>query len=370
VDGGGADGAGGEGAHAAAITIKTTEVATSARMRPRELSSSMRVRDARDDAARGTLAIASERRVDVTNTQKDGAQAAMETELLALRQKVDDLTRSEAELKTYLAAMNDVVVVTDWEGRYLKIAPTNPELLIKPGDELIGKTFYEVFDKDLADQLLSDVRCALETKQPMTIEYALPIGGQQRWFLGSITPMPEGRALFIGRDNTQRKHIEQALRGRLEEVIRTQAAALAELSTPLIPISDDIVVMPLIGVLDSQRVQQVMSTLLAGISERRAHVAILDITGVSVVDTQVANALIRAARAAKLLGATVVLTGIRPEVSRTLVGIGVDLEDIATRGTLQSAISHAMSLREEATGGGFERRPREDGERGERDERD
>jgi PAS domain S-box-containing protein len=315
---------------------------------------------------RGTLAIASERRVDVTDTQQGGAQAAIETELLALRQRVDDLARSEAELKTYLAAMNDVVVVTDWEGRYLKIAPTNPELLVKPGDELLGKTFYDVFDKDLADQLLSDVRCAIETKQPVTVEYTLAIGGQTKWFLGSITPMAEGRALFIGRDNTERKHIEQALRGRLEEVIRIQAAALAELSTPLIPISDDIVVMPLIGVLDSQRVQQVMSSLLTGISERRAHVAILDITGVSVVDTQVANALIRAARAARLLGATVVLTGIRPEVSRTLVGIGVDLEDIATHGTLQSAISHAMSLREERARGG-ERDERDD--RNDRDER-
>jgi len=91
----------------------------------------------------------------------------------------------------------------------------------------------------------------------------------------------------------------------------------------------------------------VMSTLLEGISTSGAAVAILDITGVSVVDTQVANGLIRAARAASLLGAEVVLTGIRPEVARTLVGLGADLHDIVTRGTLQSGIAYAMSRRDE-----------------------
>jgi rsbT co-antagonist protein RsbR len=76
--------------------------------------------------------------------------------------------------------------------------------------------------------------------------------------------------------------------------------------------------------------------------ETHAQVAILDITGVPVVDTQVANALLRAAQAVKLLGAQVVLTGIRPEVAQTLVGLGVDLGDIVTRGTLQSGIAFAL----------------------------
>lgn len=101
--------------------------------------------------------------------------------------------------------------------------------------------------------------------------------------------------------------------------------------------------MPLIGVLDSQRMQQVMATLLTGISERRARAAILDVTGVSVVDTHVANGLLRAARAAELLGSKVVLTGIRPDVAQSLIGVGVSLEGIVTRGTLESGIACAMS---------------------------
>lgn len=134
----------------------------------------------------------------------------------------------------------------------------------------------------------------------------------------------------------------EALAAARDEVIRAQEAALRELSTPLIPLSDTAVVMPLIGSIDSTRARQIMETLLEGIASNAANLVILDITGVPIVDTQVANGLIQAAQAAKLLGARVVLTGIRPEVAQTLVGLGVDLRGIVTRSTLQSGIAYAL----------------------------
>ena len=100
--------------------------------------------------------------------------------------------------------------------------------------------------------------------------------------------------------------------------------------------------MPLIGTMDARRVEQVLQTLLEGVSSRRARVVILDITGVSVVDTYVASALIQAAKAVRLLGAEVVLTGIRPDVARTLVGLDLELTHIVTKGTLQAGIAYAM----------------------------
>jgi rsbT co-antagonist protein RsbR len=127
-----------------------------------------------------------------------------------------------------------------------------------------------------------------------------------------------------------------------DQIIRMQTAALAELSTPLIPISDQIMVMPLIGAMDSKRANQVLTTLLSGIESRRARVAILDITGVPVVDTQVARTLMDVARSVGLLGAQVVLTGIRPEVAQTLVGLGVDLSSLVTRSILQDGIAYAL----------------------------
>lgn len=146
----------------------------------------------------------------------------------------------------------------------------------------------------------------------------------------------------FGVDVTERKQAAAQHQRLQDEVIAVQAATLAELSTPLIPISDKIVAMPLIGSIDSARAQRIIDALLAGIGETRAGFAILDITGVALVDTHVADALLKAARAVRLLGADVVLTGIRPEVAQTFVNMGTNLEGVVTRGTLQSGIAFAM----------------------------
>lgn len=151
----------------------------------------------------------------------------------------------------------------------------------------------------------------------------------------------------VSMDITERKQIErEQADGRLrEEVIRMQEARLAELSTPLIPINDEVMVMPLIGGLDGGRAERVIEALLEGVGRNRTRIAILDITGVPTVDTETADALMRAAKAVQLLGAEVVLTGIRPEVAQTLVNLGTDLSRIVTRGSLQSGIAYAMGRR-------------------------
>jgi rsbT co-antagonist protein RsbR len=101
-------------------------------------------------------------------------------------------------------------------------------------------------------------------------------------------------------------------------------------------------VMPLIGAIDTQRAQQIMETLLDGAAQHQARLVILDITGVQVVDTQVAQTFIQAAQAVKLLGAQVMLTGIQPQIAQTLVHLGVDLRDIQTQSSLQAGISAAL----------------------------
>jgi anti-anti-sigma regulatory factor len=128
-----------------------------------------------------------------------------------------------------------------------------------------------------------------------------------------------------------------------EHVIQMQQALLRELSTPLIPITDRVVIMPLVGTMDSSRVQQMMDTLLQGIEQHHAEIAILDITGVQVVDTQVANMFIRSAQAARLLGARVMLTGISPQVAQTLVQLQIDLSSIDTRSSLQAGIAAVLA---------------------------
>ncbi len=149
----------------------------------------------------------------------------------------------------------------------------------------------------------------------------------------------------INRDITELLQAEQERQLLQEQVIAAQQAALRELSTPLMPIAEGVVVMPIIGTIDSTRAQQIMEVLLEGINAHNAEIAILDITGVRVVDIQVAAALLRAAQAARLLGAQVVLSGISAEVAQTLVHIGADLREIVAKQSLQQSIAYALNQR-------------------------
>ena len=146
-------------------------------------------------------------------------------------------------------------------------------------------------------------------------------------------------------EGAERLRAEQERARLQEEVIRMQAAMLEELSTPLIPLSDAVVIMPLVGTIDSKRAEQLLAVVSQGVVSKGARVAIIDITGVPTVDTHVASVLIRASQAVRLLGAEVVLTGIRSRVARALVELGVDLGGLVTRGSLQAGITYAQSRR-------------------------
>lgn len=127
-----------------------------------------------------------------------------------------------------------------------------------------------------------------------------------------------------------------------EEILRAQESIIAELSTPILPILDHVVLIPLIGQMDALRAHHVTEALLKGVSEHRARFAILDITGLPVVDTSFANAMLRCARAVRLLGTTLIITGIRPEVAQVIISLGIDMTGIVTCSTLQAGINIAL----------------------------
>ncbi|WP_437282919.1 AAA family ATPase [Sorangium sp. So ce375] len=140
----------------------------------------------------------------------------------------------------------------------------------------------------------------------------------------------------------ERERAEAARAELQEEVIRFQRAKISELSTPLVPISNDVMVMPLIGTLDEERAQDVLETLLDGASKSSSRTVIIDVTGIKGVDQRVANALLKAANALRLLGVQAVLTGIRGEVAQALLQLDIDMSRIVIRGTLQSGIAYAV----------------------------
>jgi rsbT co-antagonist protein RsbR len=124
-----------------------------------------------------------------------------------------------------------------------------------------------------------------------------------------------------------------------EEVISRQQQELLELSTPVVQLWDGILALPLIGTLDSARTQVVMQNLLDAIVKTRSDFAIIDITGVPVVDTLVAQHLLKTVAAARLMGAECMISGIRPQIAQTIIHLGVDLSDVITKATLADAFT-------------------------------
>ena len=129
-----------------------------------------------------------------------------------------------------------------------------------------------------------------------------------------------------------------------ERVIRQQQEAIRELSTPVLPVRGRLLILPIIGIIDPQRARQLTEQLLRGIRVNRAKVVVMDITGVPAMDATVANHLVQTVEAARLLGATVIVTGLSPEIAQTLVNIGVDLGKMNTVGDLQGGIEEAERL--------------------------
>ncbi len=144
------------------------------------------------------------------------------------------------------------------------------------------------------------------------------------------------------RDATAEEQAAEERRALEEEMQRAQAAALQELSAPLLPLAEGVLAMPLVGSMDNTRTSRMIEVMLEGITRTGAGHVIVDITGVPVVDAEVAESLVRAAKAAELVGAKVVLTGVRGAVAKTFLELEVDLGGMQTWSTLRAGVAHAI----------------------------
>ncbi|MFV9506174.1 MAG: PAS domain-containing protein [Oscillochloridaceae bacterium umkhey_bin13] len=237
------------------------------------------------------------------------------------------------------------------DGRFVLWNHTAEQHFGAKAEAVLGKTDHEIFPAVVADALWAKHQAVLAAgRAEVTPEEIIP-SPQLGPISASITRVPifdqHGQPIYmliITADLTEQKRAADERAALQAQIIEAQQHTLRELSTPLLPIADKVVLMPIVGAIDSRRAQEIMETLLQGVASFHAEIAIVDITGVQVVDTQVANAFIQAARAVQLLGAQVLLTGIRPEVAQTLVQLGVDLQGIVTRGSLQTGIAYALKL--------------------------
>lgn len=241
-----------------------------------------------------------------------------------------------------------VIFAKDLSGRYLFANRQFRRTAGKTREEIIGHTDAEVWPSSSAEEGVRHDQEVIE--RGGRIEY------EERNLLADGTSRDNFKIKFVlyddaGRptaicgiatDMTAMRRVEHERSALQQQVIETQRAALQELSTPLIPLAEGVLVMPLIGSVDPVRAAQIMEALLAGITAHRARLVIIDITGVRTVDTQAADALIKSTRAARLLGAQVLLTGISAAVAQTLVHLGIELSDMLTLSSLESGIRYAL----------------------------
>jgi anti-anti-sigma regulatory factor len=252
-----------------------------------------------------------------------------------------------------------------WEWAAPGIAPQidNPELQRISYDELGFMRWAEALNRGeaLAGDIHTFPSAEREVLEPQGILslVVVPIFSAQDWwgFIGfdecvsqrtwedTEIAVLQVAAGIIGAA-IHRQHIDthREYQSAQERIIQAQQALLRELSTPLLPITEKVVIMPLVGSMDSARVRQMMETLLQGIDRHQAETAILDITGVQTVDTQVANMFILAAQATQLLGASMMLTGISPQVALALVQLHIDLSSIDTHSSLQTGIAAVLGI--------------------------
>ena len=245
----------------------------------------------------------------------------------------------------------DGIVVTNMENRIIYVNDSLVQMNgMKSAEEYCAQDFGSLMTQSQIDILMNEAFPSVEKHGAWKGYFwaKRPDGTEWRAF-NAISRLFDERGnpiltCSIIRDVTK-EHEADLERARLqEEVIAAQRETLRELSAPLIPLADGVTVMPLIGSVDATRAQEILKTLLDGVHRYEANTVIIDVTGLKVVDTQVGTMIVNAARATRLLGADVILTGISPVIAQTFVGFGAELEGIITRSTLQRGIQQALRI--------------------------
>jgi rsbT co-antagonist protein RsbR len=255
---------------------------------------------------------------------------AQELALRSVEQMVDSITDYE------VIRLDADGVVRSWNGGARKLKGYTAE-------EVIGQhasMFYTEHDAR-AGMLEKEMDTAARLGRIEAEGWRVRKDGSQFWCNMIMTPIRDASGdlvgfVRVGRDLTDQREQARMLERQRDEIL--------ELSTPVIQVWDHVLVLPVIGTLDSVRAARLTEGLLERISQIQAEVVILDISGVPAIDTDVAQHLLRTVEAARLMGTTSVLSGVRPETAQAIVHLGIDLGSLRSRNTLKDALQLALSL--------------------------
>ncbi len=258
----------------------------------------------------------------------------------------EELNRAKQHFQTLFSAMVDPVIIIDSKGVLVEVTDNVEEVTGFAKDELLGGSFLEtgIMTKESKAMIAENLAKRKEgvNVAPCEVEVLTKDGRKLPFEVNAaqVTCMKQPADMLIFRDITERKRLER----ELQQAFDTLSASYEELSIPVIQVWDNILALPIIGVLDSDRINRLMETMLAEIVETQSRVVIIDVTGVRSVDTNVASHLINVTKAAKLLGTKCVVTGINPEAAHTLVGLGVDMSEITTKRSMQEGLKYALQI--------------------------
>ncbi|MFZ6183677.1 PAS domain-containing protein [Nannocystis pusilla] len=244
-----------------------------------------------------------------------------------------------AALRGFLDNLPTSVSVFDRDGNFLLMDGKGLEPIgIQPG-QFVGHNVFSLYgDNDRSAEFIRRGLAGVPTPKTVLEQYGR---SYECWHIPS-PPDAEAALVGISIEVTESRQREKELLEKLE-LIERQQRVIRELSTPIIEVWEGIVVLPIIGLMDSVRTAELMDNLLQAVGRQRAHHAILDMTGIEVVDTATAGHLLRMIRAIRLLGAEGIITGINPGIAQTIVTQGMDLRDIVVHATLREALKHCIT---------------------------
>ncbi|MCC6557597.1 MAG: PAS domain-containing protein [Polyangiaceae bacterium] len=291
-----------------------------------------------------------ERELAAARSPGQGGQRARPTSSLP-----EALRITSAEQAALLDALPVMVFFKDRDHRYILANRAYADHHRLPLDQIIGKKDEEIFVPETARTYRESDEAIMAAGAPVrNVELRWELAdGTCGWTVENDVPYRDESGRVVGMvgvvmDVTAQKQAVESLR-RTEAELRSAQERLIEtvsaLATPILPIEEDILVLPLVGYIDSTRSDHIMEALLAGVARHGARFVILDLTGVPVVDSAVAAHLLRAARAVALLGAQCVLCGISPAIAQSMVDIGADLRELVLQRDLRAAVRYALARR-------------------------
>jgi PAS domain S-box-containing protein len=259
-----------------------------------------------------------------------------------LLNELKELRKTKELFENMLEGIPISIYFKDTEGHLIRVSKYFLEQAgapsVKGEKDVIGKTDFDLFGGELAKIARADEERIMKTRKPIINrpEISYTPEGKAVYLSTTKAPMLDSKGNLIGivgltSDVTEQKIVEKELEN-----------LLGELSTPVLYAFEGIVIMPLVGTLTSDRAQQATQTILESINRYKAKYAILDITGVPLIDSMVASQLIKTAKAINTLGSVAVITGISAEIASTLVNLGIAMENIITKNTLLEGLQLAI----------------------------